>query len=103
MNDSAREPTRAEVDALQGPVMLEFGASWCPHCTRAQAAIAAALVHHSGVRHLRIEDGKGKRLGRSFVVKLWPTLIFMRDGSEVARLVRPIRAEPITDALDAID
>jgi len=22
------EPTRAEIDALQGPVLLEFGAEW---------------------------------------------------------------------------
>jgi hypothetical protein len=24
----SREPTRAEIDALQGPVLLEFGAEW---------------------------------------------------------------------------
>ena len=32
---------------------------------------------------------KGKRLGRTFGVKLWPTLIVMVDGHEAARLVRP--------------
>jgi hypothetical protein len=26
--ESRREPTRAEVDAMTGPVLLEFGASW---------------------------------------------------------------------------
>jgi hypothetical protein len=25
---AGREPTRAEVDQLQGPVLLEFGAEW---------------------------------------------------------------------------
>lgn len=88
---------------MQGPVVLEFGASWCPHCTRAQPVIAAALARHSGVRHLQIEDGKGRRLGRSFHVKLWPTLILMSDGNEVARLVRPVGLEPILRALDEID
>jgi thioredoxin 1 len=41
------------------------------------------------VRHVKIEDASGKRLGRSFKVKLWPTLISLVDGREVARVVRP--------------
>jgi thioredoxin 1 len=103
VSGAAAEPTRAEVDALQGPVVMEFGASWCPHCIRAQPAIAAALARHPDVRHLKIEDSKGRRLGRSFHVKLWPTLIFMKNGNETMRLVRPAELEPIIDALDAID
>jgi thioredoxin 1 len=42
-----------------------------------------------GVRHVKVEDGSGRRLGRSFGVKLWPTLVFLRDGTERARAVRP--------------
>lgn len=96
----ADEPTRAEVDALEGVTLLEFGASWCPHCTRAKPAIDAALARHPGARHLKIEDGKGRRLGRSFQVKLWPTLVVLRDGNETSRLVRPVEAPPIIEALD---
>lgn len=96
----ATEPTREEVDALDGVTLLEFGASWCPHCVRAQPAIAAALARHPGTRHLKIEDGKGRRLGRSFHVKLWPTLIVLRNGQETSRLVRPVDAPPIIEALD---
>ena len=55
------------------------------------------------MHHLKIEDGRGKPLGRSFRVKLWPTLVFLRDGEEVARLVRPTMRGEIADALDAID
>jgi len=35
-------------------------------------------------------------------VKLWPTLVFLRDGQEVARLVRPQDAQEIADALQQI-
>jgi len=41
------------------------------------------------LRHIKVEDASGKRLGRSFNVKLWPTLVFLADGREVARVVRP--------------
>jgi thioredoxin 1 len=54
--------------------------------------------HDPGLRHLKIEDGKGRPLGRSFQVKLWPTLIFMKDGAEVARVVRPGSAAAISEA-----
>jgi thioredoxin 1 len=104
MNDtySDVEPRRAEIDALPGPTVLEFGTAWCGHCRRAQPLIAEALAGHPETRHIRIADASGRRLGRSFGVKLWPTLIFLRDGSEIARLVRPLGAAEIEKALGKI-
>jgi thioredoxin 1 len=83
------EPTREEVDAWTGVTVLEFGASWCPICQAARPTIDRALAGAAGIRHVWIEDGQGKRLGRSFRIKLWPTLVVLRDGVEVARAVRP--------------
>jgi thioredoxin 1 len=96
------EPTRAEIDALEGPAMLEFGADWCGYCRAARSPITEAMAGHPEVRHIKIEDGKGRPLGRSFRVKLWPTLIFLRQGKEVARVVRPADGVPIRQALDAL-
>lgn len=93
------EPTRHEIDALRGPVLVEFGANWCGHCRAVQGPLAAALGAHPDVRHIRIEDGSGRPLGRSFGVRLWPTLVFLRDGREIERLVRPADEAPIADAL----
>ena len=92
-------PTRAEGDALQGLTLLEFGTDWCGHCRAAQPALAQALSAHAGWRHLKVEDGPGRPLGRSYRVKLWPTLVLLRDGQEVARLVRPTLSADIADAL----
>jgi thioredoxin 1 len=97
------EPSRAEVDSLPGPTLLEFGSSTCGHCRRAQPLIAAALAAHPGVRHLKIADASGRRLGRSYRVKLWPTLVLLDAGKDVARLVRPAEAGEIGKALERID
>ena len=93
------EPSRADVDALQGPVLLEFGTAWCGHCRGAQTGIAEALADREGIRHLKVEDGPGRPLGRSFRVKLWPTLILMQNGQEMGRVVRPQNARAIEQAL----
>lgn len=97
------EPSREEIDGLAGPAVIEFGAAHCGHCRAAQPLIAAALDAHPAARHIKVEDGPGRRLGRSFRVKLWPTLVFMREGREIARLVRPADTEAIEQALRQID
>lgn len=83
------QPARANIDELRGAAIVEFGTDWCGFCRAAQPLIAAALAAHPDIAHLKIEDGKGRPLGRSFAIKLWPTLIFLRDGKELARVVRP--------------
>jgi thioredoxin 1 len=99
---SSDEPARADVDALAGATVLEFGANWCGICRAAQPAIADALAAHAPLRHLKIEDGRGRPLGRSFGVKLWPTLVMLKDGREVARVVRPGSAGEVSAALAAL-
>jgi thioredoxin 1 len=98
-----KEPQRAEVDVLAGATLLEFGSPWCGWCRRAQPLLESALAAHPNVRHLKIADASGRRLGRSFGVKLWPTLVFLKDGKEIERLVRPGDAESIHGALQKID
>jgi thioredoxin 1 len=83
--------TFEQVNELSGDVLLEFGAPWCGHCQAASSAINEVVSEHPELRHIKIYDGKGKRLGRAFKVKLWPTLILLHDGNEVDRLVRPLR------------
>lgn len=87
---------------MHGPSVIEFGASWCGYCIAARPLLDRALAAYPQIRHLRVEDGPGRPLGRSFGVKLWPTLIFMRDGREFARLVRPAVTEEIGRAIARI-
>nr|WP_237738814.1 thioredoxin family protein [Alcanivorax hongdengensis] len=96
--------TREQLDALPGLRVVEFGTNWCGYCLAAQPDIARAfeLAGADALAHLKVEDGPGRPLGRSFRVKLWPTLIFMREGQELARLVRPGNADVIAEQLSLL-
>lgn len=100
---TADAPSRADVDATRGAQVIEFGTGWCGICAAAQPKIAEAFERHPGIPHLKIEDGPGRPLGRSFKVKLWPTLILLRDGQEIDRLVRPGDTRSIDEALSRLE
>ena len=101
-NYPTRALERTELEALEEPALIEFGTPWCGWCRAAQPLIAAALTEHPQVRHIKVEDGSGRPLGRAFRVKLWPTLIFLKRGQEVARLVRPNDAGVISRTMAQI-
>ena len=89
------ERSPAAVAAMPGWVLLDFGTDWCGHCMAARSAVDAWREARPELDHLRIEDGRGLPLGRAHQVKLWPTLVLLRDGREVARAVRPREARDL--------
>jgi len=96
---ATHQPERAEIDGAPGLVVLDFGTDWCGYCRAAVPVIAQALAAYPAARHLKVEDGPGRPLGRSFRVKLWPTVVVLKDGQEVARVVRPADAGAVSEAL----
>ena len=98
-NYAASDLQRETADTLQGSALLQFGTNWCSHCQNAQAIIEPVMASRPDVARHLIEDGPGRPLGRSYRVKQWPTLILLRNGQEVGRLVRPQDAAPLLDLL----
>jgi thioredoxin 1 len=100
-HEFVREPSREEIDRMEGAVLLEFGASWCGRCLGLAPELSKVLEDYPAVRHIKVEDEPGNALGRSFPVKLWPTLVFMRDGRIVKQVSRPDIGE-VREGLAAI-
>lgn len=98
---SENAPSLAELSALPGIVILEFGSPWCGHCQAAQVSVQRVLANRQWP-HVKIYDGKGKKLGRAFQVKLWPTLILLKDGKEINRIVRPTDVAEVNELLQVI-
>lgn len=99
---SETAPSLGELEAAPRPVVLEFGNDWCGFCQAARPLVDEAMGETSGVDHVRVADGRGKRLGRHFKVKLWPTLIVLDGGVERARVVRPPDVDSVREALSAV-
>jgi thioredoxin 1 len=94
--------TPESVDAFTGTTVLQFGVNWCGHCQAAAPLITEAFANFPDIQVIRIEDGAGRPLGRSFKVKLWPTLVFLVNGQEVGRVVRPTDSNVIFDVLNKL-
>lgn len=99
---SPEQPQRDDIDATSGPLVLAFGTEWCGFCLAADRYISPALADQAQVPVIGVEDGPGRPLGRSYRVKLWPTLVFLRDGVELDRVVRPGNRAVIDEALAKI-
>lgn len=99
---TSNAPTRESLDDLTGTTVLLFGVNWCGHCQAAAPFISEALGGFPDVQVHCIEDGAGRPLGRSFKVKLWPTLVFLVNGQEVGRVVRPTDSNVILDVLNKL-
>lgn len=85
---SEEAPSIEAINCLQELAILEFGTPWCGHCQASLDAVNTVLDETPTLRHIKVFDGKGKRLGRQFGIKLWPTLILLKDGKEIGRIVR---------------
>jgi thioredoxin 1 len=94
-----QQPDRQDIGAMSGVVALDFGTNWCGYCVAAAPSIEAAMARYPSATHIKVEDGKGRILGRAFKVKLWPTVVVLKDGVEVGRVVRPEDAAEVAAEL----
>lgn len=94
-------PTREQVDRMPGRVVVEFGTDWCGFCRASGPQVESLFRQHPGIRHVKVEDGPGRPLGRSFRVRLWPNFVFLRDGEVVRQLARP-SANELKDAFASL-
>ncbi len=75
-----------EFDALiRGKVVLvDFFATWCPHCTRQSAVIEKVdIKHQDEFTILKVDVDKFPDLAQNFNVEAMPTLIKLDNGNIV--------------------
>ncbi|HEV8325456.1 MAG TPA: thioredoxin domain-containing protein [Myxococcota bacterium] len=70
------------------PVLLEFGARWCPPCRMLAPQVEAIAAHYAGrLRVATCDTDESPDLATRFNIRSVPTLLLFKSGQVVGQLV----------------
>ena len=92
-----------EISASQLPVVIDFWAEWCGPCRMVAPIVEELAGEYEGRLLICTCDAeKSDDIVATYKVRNIPTLVFLKDGQEVARIVgAPTKAE-IVDKLSKL-
>jgi thioredoxin 1 len=83
------------------PVVVDFGATWCPPCRALEPTIEALAAKYSGsVRFYKLDIDDNASVPQRYGIKGIPTLIVFNGGREEERIVGASSKEAISKVVD---
>ncbi len=76
-----------EARLAEKPILIDFYADWCGPCRLLAPVIEEIAEEAEGFLVGKVNVDKAPRLAEAFSVMSIPTVIALKDGREVARLV----------------
>ena len=92
-----------EQDVLQSeqPVLVDFGAEWCPPCRLIEPTVAALAEQYAGqVRVGKMDMDGNSAVPQRYGIRGIPTLILFKGGKEEERMVGAASKEAIKRMID---
>jgi thioredoxin 1 len=100
--EGSAESFDAEVLQAGVPVLLEFWAPWCGHCRAFRPTLEEIAAELGDAAKIVAVDAEVHRdLVQKFGVRGVPTLIYFREGKELARQVGAQPKEQVVQRLTA--
>jgi thioredoxin 1 len=67
--------------------LLKFSANWCGPCRAMKTIIETLKIEESDVEFEEIDIDEDQETSSQFSIKAIPTIVFLKDGKEVDRLI----------------
>lgn len=101
LNISGEQELKDQILNGSKPVLVDFWAPWCGPCKMIAPELAAVAVEYEGKAIVvKVNIDEQQELASAYSVMSIPTLLLMKDGKEVERIVG---YRPRKDLMDAID
>ena len=104
MAKAVTEATYSEiVESTDKPVMIDFWAEWCGPCRMIAPIVEDLSTEYDGkVVILKCDVDENPEIAQKFGIRNIPTLVFLKKGELVDKLVGAVQRSKITEKLDAM-
>jgi|ERR1035437_2807281 thioredoxin 1 len=104
MAKAVTEATYSEiVESTDQPVMIDFWAEWCGPCRMIGPIVEELSKEYEGrATILKCDVDENPEIAQKFAIRNIPTLVFLKKGELVDKLVGAVQRAKITEKLDAM-
>ncbi len=97
------EDSNFEKDVLGSdkPVLVDFWAEWCGPCRKMKPGLTAVAENYEGrARVVAVNVDESSALTQRYAITGIPTLLLMKDGKEIERIVGGVGENAISNLLN---